>query len=201
MQIDGYAVALAAIFGGLALAAWAYKRFHRITAWLVALSAFLLAAGVTAWTDALASLIRSGTGITVLIAVLLISALAFYFEAVVKHKHHRIRTPFIGAVFGTAVLLALASLGRLLSEAAKSPANAGRAISTSLAHIRSGQAAAAATGSHGTPVLLTALGIVVALVMVAMRVERRGPGRGRGGPSGPPAIEAGRPRALPRGGH
>ena len=207
MHIYGFPVALAAIAGAIAVLLWSYRKLHRITAWLFGLAAFLLATGLTPWTDALASLIRTGTGITALIIVLLAGGLGFHFEAILKHQHHRIRTPVIAVVFGTALLLAIASIRRLLSEAAKSPAQAGHAIAISVGRIKSGQAAHAVSAhGHGYPALAIAAAALAALVLLGRKMDKRGRkmdkrGRGRGAvPAVPAALPAGRGRpALPRG--
>jgi drug/metabolite transporter (DMT)-like permease len=207
-MIHGYPVAAGAVLGLLAARLWHYHKLPRLTAWLFGLSAALMTIGVTIWLDALVGVTATGTGLTVLLAVLLIGGISWWFEGVRKHKHHRIWTPVLGIVFGTAVVLGIGEWGSLSGQASKSPGKVSGALSQAVQQIRTGQAAAAVPPDHRVTVLLAGLGVVVLLVFLAIHHER-GKGKGAGAVSGarpPAAIAAGssrspgrRPAALPAG--
>jgi drug/metabolite transporter (DMT)-like permease len=208
-MIHGYPVAAGAVLGLLAARLWHYHRLPRLTAWLFGLAAGLMTIGVTVWLDALAGLTATGTGLTVLLAVLLIGGISWWFEGVRKHKHHRIWTPVLGIVFGTAVVLGIGEWGALSGQAGKSPGKVSSALSQAVQQVRTGQAAAAVPPNHRVAVLLAGLGVVALLVFLAIHHERT-KGKGAGAvPSGtrpPAAIPGGssrtsgrRPAALPAG--
>lgn len=200
--MHGYPVAAGAIIGFLALRLWHYHKMPRITAWLFGISAFLLTVGVTVWLDALAGLTGTGTGLTVLAAVLLIGGISWYFEGVRKHKHHRIWTPVLGIVFGTAVVLGFALWPRILHKAGKTSGKTGEALSQAITQIHTGHAAAAVSGGQQRTVLLMGVAALVVLIVLALRHERS---KGKGGTSVPassgrPARSSGRrPAAITSG--
>ena len=196
--IHGYPVTAAAICGAVGMLTWAYGKAARITAWAFGLAAFFAAIGITAWLDALAGLTSRGGGLAVFALVLTASGFAFYYEVIRKHKHHRIRTPVVAGIFGTAVVVAIGSISSLTASAGKTPVKAGQALGIAVTQIRSGKAAAAMPPGHQTTVLVMGLAIIGALVFAAVSFERRGKG-GRGIAGARPGLPAGgrRPAALP----
>lgn len=199
--IHGFPVAIAAIAFSVAAGLWSYKRFHRITAWGFGVAAVFLAVGLTPWTDALASLVATGTGITVLVIVTIVGGFGFHFEANLKHQHHRIRTPVIALTFGTAIVLTIGSLSRLARKAAESPSKTSDAFGSVISRIQSGKAAHATPAGHGLLVLAIAGALLIALIMFAARMEKRrkpgaigGPAAGRRPLGARPALPAGRGR-------
>ena len=193
-MIHGYPVAVGAVLGLLAIRLWHYHKMPRITAWLFGLSAALVTIGVTVWLDVLAGLATTGTGLTVLLGVLLIGGISWWFEGIRKHKHHRIWTPVLGIVFGTAVVLGIGEWSALSGQAAASPGQVSGALSQAVSQVRSGQAATAVPPSHRALILLAGLGAVALLVILALRHER-GKGKSAGGSALPAAGR--RPAALP----
>lgn len=199
--MHGYPVAAGAVLGILAVSLWRYHKLPRIQAILFIASAFFLTVGITVWLDALAGLTATGTGITVLLAVLLLGSLAVWFEVVRKHKHHRIGTPVVGIVFGTAVVLGLALWHTLVHKAAKAVPRSGQALSQAIFQIRTGKAATAVPSGHRMEVLLIGAVALVILITAAIRHER---GKGKGARSAPaagrPASGSGRrPAAITSG--
>ena len=200
--IHGFPVALAAITFSIAAGLWSYRKLHRVTAWGFGLAAFFLAVGLTPWTDALASLVSTGIGITVLVIVAIVGAFGFHFEANLKHQHHRIRTPVIAVTFGTAIVLTIGSLSRLLRKAAESPSRTGDALGSAISRIQSGKAAHAVPAGHGLFVLAIAAAFLMAMIMFGHRMEKRrkpgaiggAPAAGRRGIPGRSALPAGRGR-------
>jgi len=198
--IHGFPVALAAITFSIAAGLWSYRKLHRVTAWGFGLAAFFLAAGLTPWTDALASLVATGAGITVLVIVAIVGGFGFHFEAILKHQHHRIRTPVIAVTFGTAIVLTIGSLSRLLRKAAESPSKTSDALGSAISRIQSGKAAHAVPAGHGLFVLAIGAAVLMALIMFGHKMENRRKGGGRGmipaaaRPAGRPALPAGRGR-------
>ena len=198
-MIHGYPVALGAIAFVTGAVLWRYKKLHRLSAIGFGLGAFFLAVGVVPWLEALASLTASGTGITVLILVDIVSGFGAWYEAVCKHMHHRIRTPVLMVAFGTAVVLTIGSASRLLREAATSPGKSSAAVGRAISQIQSGHAAHAVPSHHALMILLLACAALVLLIVMAHRMEK-----GSSKSAGPAAIRGGRPapsgrRAIPAG--
>ena len=200
IHIHGYPVALAAIAFVAGVRLWSYKKGHRLSAWFFGAAAFGLAIGFTPWTDALASLVATGTGLTVLLIVDVVSGFGFYYEAIRKHMHHRIVTPLMALAFGTALLLTIGSITRLLAKAAKSPSKTSDALGSAVSRIQSGRAAHAVPHGHA----LTALAIAGAFLMVLIVLGRKFENRKSGGSAAPaitarPSAGRGAGRALPIG--
>jgi hypothetical protein len=186
-MLHGYPVAAGAIFGLLAIRLWHYKKAPRLTAWLFGLAAGLLTIGVTVWLDALAGLTATGTGLTVLIAVILIGGVSWYFEGIRKHKHHRVWTPVLGIVFGSAIPLAIALFPRMLHKATRVGPGTSSALSQAVSQVHSGGAATALAPGDRLDVLGVGLAALAVLVFLAIRHERKGGGKSGGGK---PAIES-----------
>jgi hypothetical protein len=196
LHIHGYPVAmglLAFMFGAMT---WRYRKLHRLSAIGFGLGAFFLAIGVVPWLDALSGLVDSGTGLTVLAIIDLVAGLGFWYEAVQKHMHHRIRTPVTALTFGTALMLTIGNLGRLLTQAARSAGKTARALSQSVHQIKSGQAAHAMPQHQGLVVLAAGAGILMLLIVLGHRHEhgrgsRRGGQAAIGGGGGTPILTSG----------
>jgi hypothetical protein len=204
ITMHAYAIGLALVAGAVGAALYAYGKLPRVQAILFALAAFGAAVGITEWTDALAGLVHTTGGLTALAAVMLVSAIGFWFEVIHKHKHHKIRTPVMSAVFATALVLSIGSVSALGSRGLLSPAKASAAFGNTVARIHSGQAAKAAMAmpaGHRNMVLIIGAAVAAGLIILAARLERRG-GRGRSaasaGRSGAVAASPAR-RALPAG--
>jgi hypothetical protein len=190
------AYGLIAFFAGIML--WRYKKGHRFQAIFLGLAAALFAISVVPWTDALASLTSSGTGLAVLVIVMIVSGFGFWFEAIRKHMHHRIRTPVLAITFGTALVLTIGNAARLVKEAATSPGKTTAALAHAESQIRSGHAAALMPHQQALTYLAIAAGVVILLIVLAARMEK-GKGASRGGmPALPPGRSASSSRpALP----
>ena len=179
------------ILGSLGISLWAYQRGKRSIAWLFGAVAFLLVIAVPLWRNSLASLVSSPKSLAVLGGLTFIGAIAFYFEAIRAHKHHKIRTPVIAIVFGTSLALAIGSLPRLLKQLTRSPGAAGHAMTQSMTQINSGQAAHAVPHQQAMTVVAIGIGAVLALIIAARRTPHgRRPSRGSHGGT-PPAISGG----------
>jgi hypothetical protein len=81
----GAPLAVAAIAGAGAMLPWLHNHFHRLTSWLIAIAAAMLALGVPEWTGALAGLAATGPGLTVLAVVTFGSGWVFW--------HHVVHNP------------------------------------------------------------------------------------------------------------
>jgi hypothetical protein len=203
--VNGSVFLLIIILGPLALALWAYEKGKRVIAWLVAAAAFLLVIGVPMWRDSLASLITTPRSLGILGGVTVVSGLAFWFEAIRGHKHHRTRSPLVGVVFATSLALTLGSLPRIIRQVTRSPRATSHALSRTMSQIQSGKAAAAISPHQGHTVLIAVAVALVLLVLMARRAEKRrkpgfaraaipaGGGRGPA-PSGRPSLPAGKGR-------
>jgi hypothetical protein len=199
IHIHGYPTALGAISFAVGAILWRYKKLHRWSGLGFALGAFFLAIGVIPWLDALATLTGSGTGTVVLLIIDVISFAGIIFEVILKHQHHRIRTPVLAVTGGTCLVVTLGILGRLLTEAERSPGKTTAALSQSVAQIRSGQATHAMQGHQALVILFVAAVILISLMVIAHKAEKKTPARGvtslpgrRPAIGGRPAIGAGR---------
>jgi hypothetical protein len=202
IDIHGYPVAAGVICFVAGALLWRYKRFHRLSGLGFGLGAVLLAIGVVPWLDALAALTASGTGSVVLLVIDFVAGTGFVFEVLMKHQHHRLRTPVLTIAFGTSLVVTIGTAARLLREAARSPGKTTAALSQSVTQIRDGQAAHAMDGHQALVILVIAAAVLVLLIAGAHRMEKRtGPARsipGRGNASR--RTGGGRPMLTPRGG-
>jgi len=180
------------ILGAAAVVPWLYGHNHRPIAWLFGATAFLLVAGIPAWRDALVSVIATKNGLAILAGVDIAFGIAFWVEAThpgkraarvkgqrrpkAQNKHrHRIRTPVVSVVFGTAVALTLGAGAEMLAELRKSPAAANAAISASrvqIAQISAGHAAPMPQ-HRATMILLIGAGILLLLIIAGYKAEQR----------------------------
>ena len=176
---------------------WAFGRLRRLSAVLIAVTAALLAVAVPEWTGTLASLTGTTDGVIKLLAVLIVSGIAFFFEVIHTPKkktadgnklpasksrshYHRIRTMATASVFGTAVVVAKMRSADLSNAAKASPAVAKQALNAAAARVNSGQAAAAVTGHQQQIVWLVVGLIAIALIVIMVQVEKRKPGAKKG---------------------
>jgi hypothetical protein len=183
-------LALGVVAIGLGCTLWAYKKLHRIAAWLMGFGAFVLTVAVVPWRNALAALVASPSGLVVLFGVTAVAFICFVFEAIAKHKHHRIRTPVIAATLGVTLVMAYADLNVMLASLGKSTSTTGSALSAAVKTIRSGAAAKAATHSHDYVILALGVGLLVAIVFLGIRLDAKKSAAGH-------PILGRRPGALP----
>lgn len=167
-------------FGALLLTAggalWAYHRLPRPQAWLMGAGAFIVTVAVVPWHNALAAVTQTATGQVWLAVLTLAAVIGFWFEAVLKHKHHRVRTPVIAATLGVLAVLVWADYHAMLASLSQSTTATGSALSSTVETIHSGAAAkAAGTGSHQWLVVAAGAAVVVVLVLLARRLEKRKP--------------------------
>jgi hypothetical protein len=174
--IHGPVAALAFIILAVGAVLWAYERLSRIQAAFFAAGTGLAVISIPMWLDTLAAATSTGTGLTVLGIVFLASLIGFFFEVVLKHKHHHIRTPVIGGLFGTSAMLGTANLHRLLQSLGTSAKDTGTALGRARHQIKSGHAANALPLNQQHVVAACAVIAVVALIIVAAVIsKRRGP--------------------------
>lgn len=163
------------VLGAAGILFWTYRKGKRIIAWLLAIPAFLLAATVTPWRDALATLTSTKTGLLVLVGIFIVSAIAFWFEAIHGHMHHHITSAVAGIFFATSAVMVIGHLPRLLRLLSKSPGKTARALALTQQQISSGHAAKHMTQHSALMILLAVLGGLLLLAYMARRV--RGPQR------------------------
>ena len=166
-------LALGSVFAGLGFLLWSYKKLHRITAWLIGAGAFILTVAIVPWRNALAGIVGTPAGLVWLTGLTVASAIAFMFEAVAKHKHHRIRTPVIAATLGVTLVLAIADVSDMLSSLGKSTSGTGTALSTAVRKIHSGAAAKAVPKDHRYLILAAGVSVVVALIVLGIRMDKK----------------------------
>lgn len=187
---------------GIGLLLWSYKKGPRFVAAFIGAAGFGFTIAIPPWRDALASVTQSGPALVILLFLTVGSGICFWFEAVRKHKHHRIRTPVVSATFGTVLVLAIANTDLMLSSLGKSFAKTGTTLHHTVAQVHSGAAARGVQPDHRMFILGVGLAILIMIVVVGIRMDKRKPGGGRGmlppGPSGArPAARAA--LAAPRG--
>lgn len=217
LHIIGYPVAVAVVLGASAIGLRAYShkagnarwaRWARhLTHWLIFGAVACATVGVGAWVDAVAGLLSSGTGVVVLLILLLLSGAGFVFEVVLRHMHHHIRTPVISGVFGVTLMMAIGESGRLLSRAARSPGATAQALGSAVSQIKSGRAAAAVPPDHRWMIFGAGVAVFAAFLYVVhsagawMKGTPRVPGgrKGSGFAGGRELPGGGERRALPSG--
>jgi hypothetical protein len=188
MQIHGYPVAYGILFFAAGLGLWHKKWLHRVAMVAFALAAAFFAIGIVPLQDALARLTGNGPGLVVLVVVALLFGFATVFELRNKRKDARHLAHICAGVTAVASVMVIANSARLLSEAARSPARAGAALSQSVHAIRSGQAASAVNSHQSLVDLGLAVVALAVLVVLARRHEKKTPAK-----RAPLAITSGRP--------
>jgi peptidoglycan/LPS O-acetylase OafA/YrhL len=204
-MINGYPLAAAGILLLLAGARWRYGRKHKPPFWLLCAAGFLASVGVPLWYQTLASLAANKTGLFVLVLITLGTGIVFYHEGVRNRNRHHVRTPIIGLVFGIAALVTVASISRLVKQAAKMPSGTTHAVSSAMHSIGSAHAGKATT-AHDLLVIGAGVVVAVAIGFIAHHLSRSGgtsrtPARSGaaapplpGGGAGRPPLPAGRRR-------
>jgi glucan phosphoethanolaminetransferase (alkaline phosphatase superfamily) len=197
LGIHGGPAALAALVGVAAYMFHHHGWFPRVTSWLFAGSALLLTIAVTAWLDALAGLTATGTGLTVLIAVVVIAGTLAWKHTSDRRKHRPGLSTAIFMVAAVAVLVAVASFRIIMTRGATSLKGSGQALGQAVASVNSGDAAHAMPASHRLGIFVWGVVLFIAVVIVLKMTH----GRGRRGSraSGPAAITSGNPPAPVRG--
>jgi len=181
------------VLGTAGIICWIYRKGKRIIAWLLAIPAFLLAATVAPWRDALATLTSTRNGLLFLVAVFILSGVAFWFEGVRGHMHHHITSAVAGIAFATSAVMVIGHLPRLIRLLSKSPASTGLALARTQFQIASGHAARHMSHDHALKILIGVLIAVAVLMFLARRVR----GLQRSVTLPPPSIK---PRMLTSGG-
>lgn len=166
-------LALGVVVTGLGFLLWAYKKLHRITAWLIGAGAFVLTLAIVPWRDALAGMVGSASALVFLFGLTACGCIAFAFEAIAKHKHHRIRTPVIAATLGVCLVLAIADAQLMLASIGKSTSSTGTALSAAVRKIHSGAAARSETTDHRYVIVALGIGLLIAIIVFAIRMDKR----------------------------
>ncbi len=195
-------LALGLVFTGLGFLLWGYRKMHRFTAWFIGVGSCFLTVAIVPWRNALASLVGSTSALVVLLGLTVAAIIAFGFEAVAKHKHHRIRTPVIAATLGVVLVLAYADGSLMVASLGKSTTRTGTAFSAAAKTIHSGAAAKAAQGDHRYLPLVLGAGVLFAVVALGIRMDKKktsGPAAITGRRPSAPLSIAPRPAALARG--
>ena len=168
---------------------WAFGRLRRLSAILIAVTAALLAIAVPEWTGTLAGLTGTTNGVIELLAVLIVSGIAFFFEVFhtprkktrdgnalpaskVRSHYHRIRTMATAAVFGTAVVVAKLRSADLSTAAKATPAMAKQALNSASVKVSNGQAAAAVSAHQRQIVWAVVAAVIIGLIWLMVQVER-----------------------------
>jgi hypothetical protein len=170
---DGPVLFLGLFFCAMGIWMWAYDKVDRIQAVTVALGAALFVISIPEWLDALAAASARGAGLSWLAILFTGSLISCVFEIGFKHKHHPVRTPIIGIIFGTTLPLAYANGKRLLSWFAKAISDSPTDLQQARHQVQDGHAAHALSAGSGHQVLLMAVAALVAIFFVALSVHRR----------------------------
>lgn len=184
-MINGYPLAAAAVFFLLALARWRYGKTHKPPYWLLCISGFLASLGVPVWYQALGSLAANRAGLFGLVVATMAAGVMFYHEGIRARNRHHVRTPIIGLVFGTALLVTISSFTRIVHQAANMPAGTSHALASAMTSIQSAHAGQLSLAHYG-PILGGGLFVFVAVGFIAHRLAKggksgsRGPARGSG---------------------
>jgi hypothetical protein len=167
---------LGLFFCALGIWMWAYDKGSRFQAVTVALGAFLFVISIPEWLDALAAATAGGAGLSWLAILFTGGLISCVFEIGFKHKHHPVRTPTIGIVFGTTLPLAYANGKRLVAWFAKAISDSPTDLQQARHEVQDGHAAHALSAGSGHQVMLMAVAALVAIFFVALSAHRR---RGR----------------------
>ena len=126
-----------------------------------------------------------------------------------KDHHHRVRTPVIGAVFGTVFALGIVSASVLLTDAKEALLGAGQALAQTSVAVKSGKAQAALSHHQDGTIVMWGIAVFAVIVFIGTRWHRHerglpmfgkekdqgGKGKGGRGRGGQPAIGGGQ-RAI-----
>lgn len=192
LGIHGAPAAAAAIVVVLAALFHHHHWWPRFTSWLFGFAAMLATISVTAWLDALAGLTATGTGITVLIAMVLICA-ALCYRHMDKRHHHPVWSSAIFIVAGVVIVVTIGSFRLIMENMGRSMKGSGAALGQAITNVNSGQAAHAVPSGSRWGILLWGVAIFAALVIVG-RVRHNKSGGRRPAASGPRSITSGAPQ-------
>lgn len=195
MQVNGYALALAALFAIAVAFSWHHRLLARVVSLGISGVALTLIAAIPAWRDALAGVFAQGPGMVALVALTVFGAGTFALHHI-RGGHHAVWTSVAGVIGATCGGMAWAMLPELGRQGAKLAPKTAAAMSQAMAQIRTGQAAHAQTSSERAMVIVIALLAFTALIVVAHRHHRRKPFRAVKPLA---ALTSGRPAALPPG--
>lgn len=168
-------LALGFALTGLGITLWAYKKLPRVHAWLISCGAFVLTLAIPLWRDSLAGLVSSPVGSMWLLGIVAVTTIGFWLEGILKHKHHRIRTPVIGAMFGVCLLLAIIDLPNMVASLGKSTNRTGTALSAAVHSVHSGRAAHMVAPNERLMIVAAGVAIVVLVIIAGVRIDKRKP--------------------------
>src|SRR5215469_4943179 len=140
-DINGWLAGEGVIALAVGILLWRYRWLHRAAMVIFFFAAALLTVGITPWFDALARLTTSGAGSVGLLVAALATGAGTAYELRIRRRHARVHSHVTAALFAVSIVMVAGSAGRLLSEAAQSPARTGTALAQSVGSIRSGAAA------------------------------------------------------------
>lgn len=185
--------ALGAMLAGLGVALWAYRKLPRVHAWLIGAGCFVLTLAIPLWRNSLAGLVSGSTGSMWLLGIVAVTTLGFWLEGVLRHKHHRIRTPVIAATFGVCLVLAIADAGNMVASLGKSTTRTGAALSAAVNGIHSGRSAHAVAPNERLMIVGAGIAIVVLVIFIGIRMDKRKPSSAA---TGARAVEGAHPGPL-----
>jgi hypothetical protein len=194
MQVNGYALALMVFSISGEVFCLLLGKGVRLIAFFAAATALLAVAALPPWRDALAGVFGTGPGMVVLVLMAFFFGLAYAIDHI-RHLHV-VRTPILGTIAGTALILAWAMRSQLGAQGAKLGPKTAAAIGQASQQIQSGHAAAAETGSERAVIFALAAVAVFALWRLRKHLHKRRP-FAHAQPFG--AIAGGSRAALPAG--
>ena len=190
MSANALVLIAAALAGVLGNIPWLYHRGPRFTAWMEALGAFLLIAGLPAWAAVLAAYTVTTTALGWLAVIFLISALCMYYEAWYRYKppkakngitppskkpkrehYHPVRTMIIAFVFGTTFFMVIARRLDLLKLLASLVPATLKAIHHSTAAIQSGHASKAIAPGAASQLMIVAVIAFIGLIILRSAIK------------------------------
>jgi hypothetical protein len=205
MHNFGAPLIVAALFAAGAWLSHHFQKGPRFHAWCWAGGFFFGVFGVSTVLYALTGSASTSLGTFVLLMVTGISGICFVVEAVWAHKYHPVLTPIVGAVFGTAFAVTLASWHRSAHAAGTLVPNTRQAISQQMSQVATGHAAQMMTPAQQTYYTELTIGALLGFAVLMWWLQRRRRKNGtqmrRPKPMSAPtgALKAGR-RALGGGG-
>lgn len=149
----------------------------RFIAFFAALTAAFAVAAFPPWLDALAVVFGTGPGMVVL-AVGGIGCGAAYVTDQMRHLHVT-RTPILGTVAGTAIVLIWAMRSQLATQGAKIGPGTAAALGQATRQIQSGQAAASMSMSSAVLIIGVALGALFVIWRFRKRLHESRKQQGR----------------------
>jgi hypothetical protein len=182
----GPAAGIAVVIALIALTFHYFKWWPRLVSGLLCAAA---AAGLLAVAELIGSVwtfTEHGAGLVLLIGLLAVSAIMFYVMVIRGHRHHPIASGAVAILFGMTAVLTVGGWRHVLAGSGAGLKSAGAAFGA----IGSGNGAAissaAATGhasDGGTFALVAFAALLGVLVLVFVRVHRKGARRAGGSPA------------------